>query len=344
MKPVDFKIGRREFISVSSMVLGAGMLAKSNLLFAAEGAPQDGGRPMENSPAKDDGTKYGKYIILAQKNEATERGIPVVATLGTEIPGCDSMALVGRMPPPGPMPGHETWEKHAVPELLIHLGNDPDDPMNLGADVELYLGKGKWREKYEFNKTTAVYLPAGMPHCPWHVRNIRKPVTFANILVGRTWWGDNDQSKDVLTPEELARAKTSGRIFEKYLLSGVGKDVPNPRGGGMLAYTDCTRIASAPLTRVIRYRPEEAPYSILAPQTREFASFLIFLGIDNDDASNLGAQVELHMGEEKEKHAFNKSALVFVPPNTPCGPIEVKKADMPFNFIEVVLGPEFPDG
>lgn len=344
MKIFNGSMGRRQFISVGSMVLGAGILAKqSGLLFAAEAPPQGGGGPMGmGAQTVDDGTKYGKYIVLSKKNEATERGIAIVATMGNVLPGCSSMALIGRMPPPGPMLGHETWEKHAVSEYLIHLGNNPDDPMDLGADVELYLGNGTWREKYEFNKTTAVYLPAGLPHCPWHVRNIRRNMTFVNLMVEQTTWGPNDESEDILTEEELAKAKKSGYIFNKYMMSGVGKDMKDPEGGKMLAYTDCTKIASAPLTRVIRYNPKDAPYTIVDAQTHEYGTFFIFLGIDDDDASVLGAEVELQIGPEKEKHTFNKSALVWLPPDLAHGPFKVKKADKPFNFLEVVLGPEMP--
>jgi hypothetical protein len=349
MKYFNNNMGRRKFISVSSMALGAGMLAKeSSPLFAAEGPPQgQGGPPQGGGPAtaqvKDDGTKYGKYIVLSQKSEPNERGsIPIAATLGNSIPGCDSMALIGRMPAQGSMTGHESWESHEVPEYLIHLGNDPDDPMDLGADAEIYLAKGRWREKYTFNKTTAVYLPAGLPHCPWHVTNIKRNMTFVNLLPGRTWWGDNDQSKDVISKEELAKAGTSGYVFGKYMLSGVPKDMKDPKGGKWIAYTDCTKIASAPLTRIIRYNPKEAPYSIIETQTHEYGTFLIFLGMDNHDASVLGAEVELCMGEAKERHTFNKSALVWVPPNLKHGPLKVTKASKPFNFLEVVLGPELP--
>jgi hypothetical protein len=118
---------------------------------------------MMGAPAADDGTKYGKYVVLARKNEATERGIPVVATMGGTIPDCDSMCLSGRMPPPGPMPGHDTWEKHAVPEYLIHLGSDPDDPMDLGADVELYLGRGNLRESMNSTKPQPCICPPASP-------------------------------------------------------------------------------------------------------------------------------------------------------------------------------------
>jgi hypothetical protein len=161
-------------------------------------------------------------------------------------------------------------------------------------------------------------------------------------MVGKTWWGDNDQSKEVLSKEELAKAKTSGYVFDKYLMSGVEKDVKDPKGGKWIACTDCTKIASAPLTRIIRYGKEGAPYSIIGAQTHEYGTFLIFLGMDYDDASILGAEVELCMGEEKEKHTFNKSALIFIPPNLKHGPIKVTKAARPFNFLEVVLGPELP--
>lgn len=347
MNFLDKDLGRRKFILISSMALGAGILVgSSNLLYAADGRPQggapSGGSPQGSKPGND-GTRYGKYIVLSTKSEPNDRGaIPIVATLGADIPDCTSMALVGRMPAKGSMSGHESWERHEVPEYLIHLGNDPDDPMELGADAEIYMGKGKWREKYKFNRTTAVYLPAGLPHCPWHVTNITKPMTFVNLMAGKTWWGDNDQSKDVLSKEELAKAKTGGDIFDKYMLSGVGKEMKDPKGGKWIAYTDSTKIASAPLTRIIRYNPREAPYPIIDTQTHEYGTFLIFLGMDNDDASVLGAEVELYMGEEKEKHTFNKSALIFIPPNLKHGPVRVTKASSPFNFLEVVLGPELP--
>lgn len=349
MKIINDNIGRRQFISLSSMAIGAGILAKPSMLLAAEGAPQGqppqgGGGPMGmGTQAADDGTRYGKYITLSQKSGPNERGsIPIVATMGDAIPECDSMALIGRMPAQSSPTGHDTWERHEAPEYLIHLGNDPDDPMDLGADAEIYLGKGKWREKYSFNKSTAVYLPVGLPHCPWYVRNLRKNMTFVNLMVGMKWWGDNDQSTEVLSKEELAKAKTSGYMFDKYMLSGVGKDMEDPEGGKWIAYTDCTKIASAPLTRIIRYNPKDAPYTILDAQTHEYATFLIFLGMDEDDASILGAEVELYMGEEKEMHAFNKSALVWVPPGLKHGPLKVTKATKPFNFLEVVLGPELP--
>lgn len=358
-------LGRRRFIKVSSMVLGAGMLTKpSRLLFAADRSSQ-----VEGS-AESDGTKYGKYIESGyrEENQDPERGIFIAQTDKNVIPGCPLGRFV-RMPGPGPMPGHGSHERHEVPEYLIHLGNDPDDPMDLGAEVEFYLGRGKWREKYVFTKSTAIYLPTGFWHCPWHIKKIWKPMTFVNVMVGETditlsggpapgeggqagpppgeggresQGGPPGMMMQELSEEELARAKTSNYIFNKFMISGVGRDMKDPKSGKWIAYTDCTKIAEAPLTRIIRYSPEEAPYSILDTQTHEYGTFLVLLGTDYDDPFDLGAEVDLYIGPEKEKHTITQSSVAFIPADLVHGPMKVKKAQRPFNFLEIVIGPELP--
>jgi len=340
------KLGRRQFISLSSMALGAGMLANpSGLLYAADKPSQVA------ASAKSDGTKYGKYITLAVNSEPTERGINMFP-MGVDFPGFSTL-ISGRMQPPGPMPGHDAPEKHdGEIEYLIHLGNNPDDPMDLGADVDFFLGKGKWLERYPINKSTAVYLPNGLWHCPWKVKKIRTEMTWVNVRIGKTAQGGMPggapegappmESTEGLSEAEKAKAKTSGYIFDKYLLSGVPKDMKDPRGGKWIAYTDCTKIAGGALTRIIRYNPAEAPYSVIDSQTHEYGSLFIFLGTDLKDCTDLGAEVELSIGPEKEKHTINKSAIVYVPADTAHGPFKVTKASKPFNFLEIVAGPEMP--
>jgi hypothetical protein len=373
------ELGRRQFISASTMALGAGMLVRSSdLLFAAEGAPQSAGN------AKSDGTKYGKYIFLSENSKPTERGINMFPVIG-DYPGFSTF-ISGRMPPPGPMPGHDAPEKHdGEVEMLIHLGNNPDDPLDLGADVDFFMGNGKWLEHYAINKSTAVYLPNGMWHCPWKVKKIRTEMTWVNVRIGSGKTGGGGPPANAqgaspggapapgaqggapggtppanvqggapggaqggmpevegLSEEARAKAKTSGYIFDKYLLSGAPKDMKDPKGGKWIAYTDCTKIAGGALTRIIRYLPKEAPYSIIDSQTHEYGTLFIFHGMDLKDCTNLGAEIELSIGPEKEKHILNKSGLVYVPANMAHGPFKVTKANKPFNFLEIVAGPELP--
>jgi hypothetical protein len=116
----------------------------------------------------------------------------------------------------------------------------------------------------------------------------------------------------------------------------------DPVGGKWIAYVDSTTIDGGALTRIIRYRPEKAPYNIIDRQTHEYGTLFFFLGIDNDDCTNLGAEVELLIGPEKERHVINKSAIVYVPKETAHGPFRVTKANGQFNFLEIVAGPELP--
>ncbi len=348
------EFGRRQFISLSSMALGAGMLLKpSEVLPAAEVVPQAARN------VKSDGTKYGKYLFLSEKSEPTERGINMFPVIG-DFPGF-STVIIGRMPPPGPMPGHDAPEKHnGEVELLIHLGNNLEDPLTLGADVDFFLGKGKWLERYAINRSTAVYLPNGLWHCPWKVKRIGAEMSWVNVRIGPGKTSAGGPPADAqggsapadpqagmpevegLSEEARAKAKTGGYIFDKYLLSGVPEDMRDPRGGKWIAYNDCTRMAGGILARIIRYMPGEAPYSIIDSQTHEYGSLFIFLGTDLKDCTDLGAEVELCIGPEKERHTINRSAMLYVPADTVHGPFKVTKAGKQFNFLEIVAGPELP--
>ncbi|MBN1627496.1 MAG: hypothetical protein JW944_13315 [Deltaproteobacteria bacterium] len=346
-------MGRRQFIAAGSLAIGAGMLARpSDLVFAANVPSQDA------QGAKSDGTKYGRYITYAVNSEPTDRGIQMFPAV-PDLPGFSTL-ISGRMPPPGPMPGHDAPEKHDNEiEYLIHLGNDPDDPLDLGADVDFFMGKGKWLERYAINKSTAVYLPNGMWHCPWKIKKIRTEMTWVNVRIGSGKTGGGGPPPDAqggapggaqggmpevegLSEAEKSKAKTSNYIFDKYLLSGVPKEMKDPKGGKWIAYTDCTKIAGGALTRIIRYNPKEAPYTIIDSQTHEYGTLFLFHSTDLKDCTDLGAEIELCMGPEKEKHTLNKSALVYVPANTVHGPIRVTNASKPFNFLEIVAGPELP--
>jgi len=343
------------------MVLGAGMLMKpSGLLFAAGGPPGS----IEPRSLKSDGTKYGKYIFIpSEEPEVTERGANIIDLGSNWVPGCNMSAITKRFLPPGPMPAHSAPEKHEdVQEVLCMLGNNPDDPMDLGGEAEFFMGKGKLLEKYPLlTRSAVVYAPTGQWHWPWQVKKIRTPITWVQFNIttrgqaatgaaqGRATGagGGKDDlpptaSSEPLSEEARAKAKTSGYIFNNLVLSGVGVERQNPKGGKWIAYMDATMIAEAPLLRILRYRPEEAPYSIINTQTHEYGTFLLLYGIDHNDPSYLGAEVELSIGPEKEKHTINKSALVYVPANKVHGPFIVKKAQKPFLFVEVVSGPEMP--
>jgi len=71
---------------------------------------------------------------------------------------------------------------HKEVELLIHIGTNPDDPADLGAEVELCIGPEK--EKHIITRSTVVFLPPNCIHGPWNPISTRRPWIFIEINQG----------------------------------------------------------------------------------------------------------------------------------------------------------------
>jgi hypothetical protein len=67
---------------------------------------------------------------------------------------------------------------------------------------------------------------------------------------------------------------------------------------------------------------------------------LIFTGLDYDNPNTLGAEVEIALGEEGEKHVISTPTIVVVPPGLPHLPMVTKKVVKPFGFLAISLDGE----
>jgi hypothetical protein len=70
------------------------------------------------------------------------------------------------------------------------------------------------------------------------------------------------------------------------------------------------------------------------PHKHRDPEVLVALGTDPDHPHELGAEYEIFMGPEMEKHVVNKPSLVFIPGNFIHCPFRVTKVTRPFIFIE----------
>ena len=70
---------------------------------------------------------------------------------------------------------HDKYE-----EIVLHIGGDPDNPEDLGADMQFGIGG----DLLSFDTSFSVFLPKGLPHCPiiWH--EVRKPHIEMAIMLG----------------------------------------------------------------------------------------------------------------------------------------------------------------
>lgn len=92
----------------------------------------------------------------------------------------------------------------------------------------------------------------------------------------------------------------------------------------------------------ICFNPIIHPYLMEAqPMVHDFHQFLCFIGSDPMNIRDFGAEIELYLGEEGEKHIINHTTVVHIPPGLVHCPLRFKKVDKPVIFMDIVLTPKY---
>lgn len=63
---------------------------------------------------------------------------------------------------------------HDFDEIIGFIGSDPQNPSDLGGEVELWLED----EQYFLTKSCLVFAPKGLRHCPLRVTRVERPILF----------------------------------------------------------------------------------------------------------------------------------------------------------------------
>ena len=120
--------------------------------------------------------------------------------------------------------------------------------------------------------------------------------------------------------------------YGKHIFTGLIKDIPHYTGKSIVAHdgeldTECS----------IGYHCISKPMSFDHPHSHDFTELLCFIGGNPEDITDLGAEIEMTIGEEREKHTINATAVVSLPPGLLHCPIVFKRVDKPLIFLEVSL-------
>ena len=134
-------------------------------------------------------SKYSKYLV---KIPAYEVGVPEVKGRQSPtmtymsndlVPGCNlylEFGWIWDMPEPNP---HIHEHEHDYDEVVLHIGSDPNNPEDLGGEIEFVVGG----EPLVFDKTTALFVPKGVKHGPVTWKKFRRPhIEMAIVLGGGT--------------------------------------------------------------------------------------------------------------------------------------------------------------
>jgi len=84
-----------------------------------------------------------------------------------------------------------------------------------------------------------------------------------------------------------------------------------------------------------------AEYKAERPHTHDYHELLCFIGGDPTNIEDFGAEIEICLGEEQEKHTITSTTVVSIPPGLVHCPLIVKKLDKPVVFLEISLTRKF---
>jgi len=79
------------------------------------------------------------------------------------------------------------------------------------------------------------------------------------------------------------------------------------------------------------------------PHTHPVPEVLVAIGSDPEHPEDLGAEFEMFMGTEMERHVITKSTLIYVPEDTVHCPFNILKVTRPFLFMQAHYGPKLTE-
>jgi hypothetical protein len=242
---------------------------------------------------------------------------------------------------------------HPYDECLVFAGTDNADILHLGAEVSVELGEE--REEHVFSEPSVVLVPKGTPHGPVAIKRIEKPIVHYTIGLGPEYKAESVAS-------ELP--KTTGSKY-RHLIKKLVTTVEKREDGSGMGYESVTdnRGVMRPAERGIGpgngdqivwlfgkdlegmdvnftwgfysrcgkwHRGGEA-------HTHPEEEILVFVGLDPDDMNYLGAELELGMGKDYERHIFNTPTVAICPKGFPHLPCITRWVDKPYGFFVICL-------
>lgn len=247
---------------------------------------------------------------------------------------------------------------HPYDECLVFEGTDTSNIMSLGAEVSVVLGEEQ--EEHVFTEPSVVLVPKGLPHGPVTVKNIDRTIVHYSIGLGP------DYLDEAMTP---VAPRTTGMKYGhliKKMITAVEID-PDDTGSGMGYESVVGRDGvMRPADRGIGpgngdqivwlYGKDLEGFEINftwgfysrcgkwhrggEAHTHPEEEILCFVGLDPDRLDYLGAELELGMGKDYERHIFNTPTVGICPAGFPHLPLITRWVDKPYGFFVICLSGE----
>jgi len=279
-------------------------------------------------------SKYGKYVVTELKTpDFGSEAVARYATFAKRILWMDKNVL------PGAFQMNCSWylkrlEKgppahtHDVDEIIGFFSNDSTRPNDLGGEIEIWLGD----ENQIITKSTLIFVPAGMTHCPLNLNRVDRPIFHFSVVTAGEYiikeprenkTPKPNYSQHVVTElKEPEERKKIAPIYNKYATRILWMDTDVVPGAFNM---NTSWYLKAGMTIDDK------------PHTHGSDEIIGFFGSDSTRPDDLGGEVEIWL--EGEKQIIAKSAMIFVPAGMTHCPLILRRVDRPiFHFTVVLAG------
>jgi len=281
-------------------------------------------------------TKYGhlvkklKFVEGAGKTRGTGYPDYAVRVAGKDLEGLNLYFGWGFASNVGEWsPGRSGGHVHPSSECLVTVGLDYNNPNYLGAELEIAMGEEY--EKHVFDTPTVVAVPGGLMHCSLVTRRVDKPYGFLLIYLGGEY-------KVTDLPERSGPPPTGnkyGHLVKKLDM----RDTKRKEGGNadFIAGWNGKDMEGFELNFTWAFHTGLGAWHARDPHTHPADECLLFVGLDYDNPDYLGAEIEIAMGKEQEKHIFDTPTVVVVPKGLVHCPLITRRVDKPYGFSAISL-------
>ena len=132
--------------------------------------------------------------------------------------------------------------------------------------------------------------------------------------------------------------------YEKYVLRGAGTTLPAfpPKDFMYMGFDEKYMEKLGKIDINFNFVGILRPHMLAdPPHDHNCDEYLFFIPADHEKWPDLGAEAELAIGEEWEKHTINTAAIICLPAGVKHAPIFMKRVDKPFFFGHCLLADSY---
>ena len=206
---------------------------------------------------------------------------------------------------------------HNIGEVVAYFGSDWEHPEDLGGQVTIYMNG----EKHVFTKSFMMYAPVGLPHCPYTIDRVDRPLYHTAFPVGKTI--KSDRYPDMIVSENVSSNPKYDYCFVDEM---KGRKTPVSEGEVPILHLDSSFCEYAPELELTWFT-KPGIQNAFGNEELDRDRLYLFMGSDWENALDLKAEIELTVGGSTI--VIDKPCYFFAPAGTKIGSMNITKLEQP---------------